>query len=73
MRGLLSYDVSRGSRIWTPDSCDKILKVERNKFRFTGLDVEKIKGDISVGTEDYTEAIKLIPVFRSDDKSSLLE
>ena len=49
-----------------------VSKVERNEFRFTGIDVAKKSDGIYISMEEYVKSIKLIPVFRNDDDTSSL-
>ena len=48
----------------------KVSKVERGKFRFTGIDIEEKSEGIHISMEDYVKSIKLIPIFRDDPDSS---
>ena len=41
-------------------------KVERGKFRFTGIDIEGRSDGTHVSIEDYVKSIQLIPIFRDD-------
>ena len=50
----------------------KVSKVERGKFRFTGIDIEEKPDGIHISMEDYVQSIKLIPIFRDDPDSSSL-
>ena len=50
----------------------KVSKVERGKFRFTGIDIEKKMEGIQISMEDYVKSIEIIPIFREDLDSSAL-
>jgi len=50
----------------------KVSKVERGKFRFTGIDIEKKKDGIHISMEDYVKSIEIILIFREDLDSSAL-
>ena len=41
-----------------------VSKVENNKFRFTGIDVEKIDDTIEISMNDYAESTSVIEEFR---------
>ena len=45
-------------------------KVERGKFRFTGIDIEGRSDGTHVSIEDYVKSIQLIPIFRDDPETS---
>jgi len=53
-----------------------VSKVERQKFRFTGVDVEKTESGIVVSMEDYAESVEEIEDFRktkNDEKLTGIE
>ena len=50
----------------------KISKVEKDSFRFTGIDIVKKGQQVEVSMEDYADTIKKIPVFRQDVATSKL-
>ena len=49
-----------------------ISKVERDKFRFTGIDVQKVSGGIILSMEDYAESIEEIKEIRKVKKDEPL-
>ena len=52
----------------------EILKVEKDKFRFAGLDVEKMEdGSVIVSVAAYVGSIKKITYFRDGSALSLWE
>ena len=44
-----------------------VSKVERDKFRFTGIDVEKSGDRIRISIEDYAESIQGVDEIRTGD------
>jgi hypothetical protein len=38
----------------------KISKIEKEKFRFTGIDVEKTEHGVTISMEDYATSIEKI-------------
>ena len=48
----------------------KVSKVERGKFRFTGIDIEEKPDGIHISMEDYVKSIQLILIFRDAPDSS---
>jgi hypothetical protein len=50
----------------------KVSKVEKGKFRFTGIDVEKTDKGITVSMEDYTNSIEKIEDIRKAKGEELL-
>ena len=51
----------------------EISKIDRDKFRFTGLDIERMKnGNININMEEYAKALKVIPIFRDNKNDSRL-
>ncbi len=49
-----------------------VSKVEKNKYRFTGIDIEKKKDGIVMSMEDYAESIEEIKEIRKEKKSEML-
>ena len=39
-----------------------VLKVEDDKFRFTGIDIKKVEDGIEISMEDYAESLKEIEI-----------
>ena len=49
-----------------------VSKVEKDKFRFTGIDVERSAGRIKLSMEDYADSIEEIGEVRAGEKSDEL-
>ena len=49
-----------------------VSKVEKNKYRFTGIDIEKKKDGIVMSMEDYAESIEEIKETRKEKKTEML-
>ena len=49
-----------------------VSKVEKNKYRFTGIDIEKKKDGIVMSMEDYAESIEDIKEIRKEKKTEML-
>ena len=49
-----------------------VSKVEKNKYRFTGIDIEKKKDGIVMSMEDYAESIEEIKEIRKEKKTEML-
>ena len=49
-----------------------VSKIERSKFRFTGIDVEKVSDGVVLSMEDYAQSIEEIKEIRRDKKDSPL-
>ena len=49
-----------------------VSKVEKNKFRFTGVDIEKTKVGITISIEDYANSLELIEEIRAVKGDELL-
>ena len=50
----------------------KLSKIERKKFRFTGVDIVQQDDRIEVSMEDYAKSLEKITVFRKAKVSDLL-
>ena len=42
-----------------------VSKVEKNKFRFTGVDIEKTKVGVTISMEDYANSLELVDKIRA--------
>ena len=47
-------------------------KVEKNKFRFTGVDIEKTEEGITISMEDYANSLEFIKEIRAAKVDELL-
>ena len=49
-----------------------VSKIERDRFRFTGLDVEATEGKIRISMEDYAESVEPLKEVRKANRSEKL-
>ena len=49
-----------------------VSKVEKNKFRFTGVDIERTKEGITISMEDYANSLEFIEEIRAVKGDELL-
>jgi hypothetical protein len=50
----------------------QVSKVEKNKFRFTGIDVEKVMGGIRISMNEYADSLENIENIRDAKNDELL-
>ena len=46
-----------------------VSKIERDKFRYTGIDVSTVEGGIKIEMEDYVESLEEVKEIRKADRN----